>query len=77
MFMKSLSLEEETVGDYHFIDYDHVYSEVINLYEEGNSLHLQFPMKIKFLGQEGVDLGGVCREINVFGLLRCCVQQVF
>lgn len=49
-------------GNEHVIERENVYDDVAQLYKEG-SIMKEFPLKIKFAEEKGVDLGGVSRDM--------------
>ena len=51
-----------TTGSLHTVNRKRLFQDVMNLYEDG-SFSKEYPIDIEFVGEKGIDLGGVSREM--------------
>lgn len=59
-FMESLGLKY----GFHHVDRNDIYKSVMELYENSKDIILnEYPFRIHFNDEEGVDIGGVCRDM--------------
>lgn len=48
----------------HLIRRDGVFEDVIDLYKDKRKeIFMEYPLRIKFVGEKAVDTGGVCRDM--------------
>lgn len=53
----------EVGGTVHIISRSCVYSQVLSLYKEDAGVTNEYPLRINFMDERAVDLGGVCRDL--------------
>lgn len=58
--MESIECEP---GPVHEINRANVYEEVMTLYSKNNRMHLEYPFRVRFVGEKGVDIGGVMKDL--------------
>ena len=54
---------EHKAGPVHEIDRAKVYEDVLALYSSNNAVHVEYPFRVRFKGEKGVDIGGVMKDM--------------
>ena len=72
-FMMGLSCKH---GRSHLIRRDHIYSDVLELYEDFSKVLNEFPFRISFKDEHAVDSGGVARDM-FSGFWSCAFEKFF